>query len=57
MSASIITTIPSADRVRADQERRRSNAAVRHVDRRARAHRGGGKGGRQGARRAACSGW
>lgn len=57
MHADIITALPSADRVRADQERRRSNAAVRHIDRRARARRGSGKGGRQGARRAACSGW
>lgn len=57
MSAGIITTVPDIARARADQERRRSNAAQPHVNRHRREKRGGGKGGRQGARRAACTGW
>ena len=57
MPTDFITTIANADRVRADQERRRSNAARPHENRYRQARRGGGKGGRQGARRAACTGW
>lgn len=54
MSA-VITAVANPARVRADQDRRRSSAAGFHVDRRARARRGSGRGGRQGARRAAVS--
>lgn len=52
---SAVTTITNPARVRADQERRRSSAASPHVDRRAQAARGRGRGGRQGARRAAVA--
>lgn len=55
MSTSFITTARTAEAVKADLERRRCNMAVPHKDRRREAKRGGGKGGRQGARRAACA--
>lgn len=51
----IITTTANPERVRADQGRRQSSAAGFHVDRRARARRGSGRGGRSAARRAAIA--
>lgn len=41
-----MNNIANLDRIRADQERRRSNAAGKHRDRKALARKGVGKGGR-----------